>query len=82
VILYRNGKGFDKNCENKICSQMYEVFDLNEAYVVWKMTIELNQSHEVEGNKSKPEEQKVPSKSRYLFGSIFWKYYFFLMLKK
>jgi hypothetical protein len=28
---------------------MYEVFDLNEAYdVVWKITIELNKSHEIE----------------------------------
>jgi hypothetical protein len=34
-----------KKPENKICSQMYEVFDLNEAYVVWKITIELNKSH-------------------------------------
>jgi hypothetical protein len=40
---------------------MYEVFDLNEAYVVWKITIELNESDEIEANKSKPEEQKIPS---------------------
>jgi hypothetical protein len=46
-----------KNLENKICSQMYEVFHLIEAYVVWKITIELNKSHEMEANKNKPEEQ-------------------------
>jgi hypothetical protein len=28
-----NGKGFKKNPKNKKCSQMYEVFHLNEAYV-------------------------------------------------
>jgi hypothetical protein len=27
-------RGLKKNPKNKICSQMYEVFDLNEAYVV------------------------------------------------
>jgi hypothetical protein len=52
-----------KNPENKICSQRYEAFDLNEAYVVWKITIELNKAHEIEANKSKPEKQEIPSKS-------------------
>jgi hypothetical protein len=42
---------------------MYEVFDLNKAYVVWKITIELNKSHKIEANKSKSEEQEIPSKS-------------------
>jgi hypothetical protein len=37
--------------------------DLNKAYVVWKITIELNKSHEIETNKSKPEEQEILSKS-------------------
>jgi hypothetical protein len=53
---------FKKYPENKICSQMYEVFDLNAAYVVRKITIELNISHEIEANKNKPEEQEIPSK--------------------
>jgi hypothetical protein len=50
-----------KNPENITCSQMYEVFDLNAAYVVRKITIELNKSHEIEANKNKPEEQEIPS---------------------
>jgi hypothetical protein len=57
-------RSLKKNPENKIVSQIYEVFDLNEAFVVCKITIELNKSHEIEANKSKPEEQEIPSKSR------------------
>jgi hypothetical protein len=52
--------GFWNNPQNKICSRIYEVFDLNEAYVVWKMTIELIKSHEIDANKSKPEEHEIP----------------------
>jgi hypothetical protein len=51
-----------KNPKNKICSQMYEVY-LNETYVVWKMTIDLNKSYKIEANKSKPEELEDSSKS-------------------
>jgi hypothetical protein len=54
VILYRNGKGFEK-----------KILKINEAYVVWKITIEFNKSHEIEANKSKPEEQEIPSKSQW-----------------
>jgi hypothetical protein len=62
-MLYGNGKGFaKKNPEHKICSQMYEVFYLNEAYLFWKITIELNKSHQIETNKSKPGKQDIPSK--------------------
>jgi hypothetical protein len=53
-----------KNPENKFFSQMYEVFDLNEAYVVWKITIELKKTHGNEATKSKPEEHEIPSKSK------------------
>jgi hypothetical protein len=49
-----------KNLKNKICSQMYEVFDLYETYVVWKITIDLNKSYEIE---DKNEEQEDSSKS-------------------
>jgi hypothetical protein len=53
--------------KNKICSQMYEVLDIKIGYVdvVWKITIELNKSHEnnIQTNESKPEEQKISSKS-------------------
>jgi hypothetical protein len=39
--IVRNKNFGKKNPENKICSQMYEVFDLNEGY-------ERNKSHEIE----------------------------------
>jgi hypothetical protein len=42
---------------------MFKVLNQNEAYVVLKITIELNISHEIEANKSKSEEQEIPSKS-------------------
>jgi hypothetical protein len=56
-------KVLKKNSENKICSQICEVFDLNEANVVWKITIEVNKSHALKANKIKPEEQEIPSES-------------------
>jgi hypothetical protein len=32
--LYGNGRGFEKKTlKNKICSEMYEVFDFNVAFV-------------------------------------------------
>jgi hypothetical protein len=50
---------------------MYEVFDLNEAYVVRKITIELNKSHEIEANNSNPKEHSAQiSMVKNLFGSI------------
>jgi hypothetical protein len=42
---------------------MYEVFHLIEAYVVWKITIELNKSHEMEANKNKPGNKNVKSQN-------------------
>jgi hypothetical protein len=51
------------NPEYKFFSQMDVVFDLNEAYVVWKITFELKKSHEIQAYERKPKEQEIPSKS-------------------
>jgi hypothetical protein len=46
---------FEKKPENKICSQMYEVFDLKEWFE--KLLLSSKNSHKIEANKSKPEEK-------------------------
>jgi hypothetical protein len=56
--------GFWKKPEN-LFSNVWDFLPKrsDEAYVVWKITFELNKSHEIEANKSKTEEKETPTKS-------------------
>jgi hypothetical protein len=55
-----------KNPSNQIFSRMYEILDLMEAHVVWKITVELNKSHET---KIPP---KYPKRGFYRVFNIFF----------
>jgi hypothetical protein len=76
----------EKNPENKICSQMHEVFDLNKAYVVWDINIELNKFHITKANMLKANLKSMKFRPNLLIKNpkhaVFYeRYLFFLVFK-